>query len=180
MTDRPVITVPITDAMVPNMYVQVDLVGMAARTDDKGDPDPKLPKRPAYAVGSIDLPVPPKQRTLKVSVTPNAPKVGPGDQAKLAVSVVDAAGKPVADAEAAVIVVDEAILSLTGYQFPNPIDTFYGQRPEARDVSRAYIAAGPTSGCWAGSCGGGAPDPVQAPPGGGAAPGPPAGCQQRS
>jgi uncharacterized protein YfaS (alpha-2-macroglobulin family) len=76
-----VITVPIADAMTPNIHVQVDLVGMAERLDDKGDPDPKLPKRPAYAVGSINLPVPPKQRTLAVTVSPNLPKVGPGESA---------------------------------------------------------------------------------------------------
>jgi len=136
-----VITVPISDQMVPNMFVQVDLVGMAARTDDKGDPDPKLPKRPAYAVGTINLPVPPKQRTLAVTVTPSAPKLSPGESTKLAVTVVDAAGRPVPNAEAAVIVVDEAILALTGYQFPNPIDTFYPQRgPDARDVYlRGYV-----------------------------------------
>lgn len=135
------IKVPITEALVPNLFVQVDLVGAAARTDDNGDPDPKLPKRPAYAVGSIDLPVPPKQRTLAVTVAPNVPKLGPGETAKLAIEVKDAAGRPVADAEAAVIVVDEAILSLTGYQFPNPIDTFYGQRgADARDVYlRSYV-----------------------------------------
>ena len=122
------VRVPITDAMVPNMYVQVDLVGMAARTDDHGDPDPKLPKRPAYAMGNINLPVPPKQRTLKVAIAPNAPKVAPGETAKLTLDVRDANGKPVANADAAVIVVDEAILALTGYQFGNPIDTFYGAR----------------------------------------------------
>ncbi len=133
--------VPISDAMVPNMYVQVDLVGAAGRTDDKGDIDPKLPKRPAYAVGSLNLPVPPKQRTLKVTVAPNAPKIGPGESAKLSIEVVDAMGKPMANAETAVIVVDEAILSLTGYQFPNPIDVFYGSRgDDARDhYSRAYV-----------------------------------------
>ena len=39
------------------------------------------------------------------------------------------------------IVVDEAILALTGYQFPNPIDAFYAQRgADARDYySRAYV-----------------------------------------
>ena len=39
------------------------------------------------------------------------------------------------------IVVDEAMLALTGYQFPNPIDTFYAQRgPDARDYYlRAYV-----------------------------------------
>ena len=129
-----VITVPISDSMTPNMFVQVDLVGMAARLDDKGDPDPKLPKRPAYAVGSIDLPVPPKHRTLAVTVTPNAAKLGPGEAAKLGVIVKDAQGRPVAGADATVLVVDEAVLSLTGYQFPNPINTFYGHRgADARD-----------------------------------------------
>jgi uncharacterized protein YfaS (alpha-2-macroglobulin family) len=135
------VKVPISDTMVPNMYVQVDLVGMAARTDDKGDPDPKLPKRPAYAVGTIDLPVPPKQRTLAVTVAPNVPKLAPGESAKLTVDVKDAAGRPVPNAEAAVIVVDEAVLSLTGYKFGNPIDTFYGSRDAgARDYyERAYV-----------------------------------------
>ncbi|MDB4954247.1 MAG: hypothetical protein JWO36_1816 [Myxococcales bacterium] len=136
-----VITVPITEAMVPNLYVQVDLVGMAARTDDKGDPDPKLPKRPAYAVGTLNLPVPPKQRTLTVTTSPSVPKLAPGEHAKIAVEVKDAAGQPVANAEAAVVVVDEAILSLAAYDFPNPIDAFYPQRgTDARDFQpRAYV-----------------------------------------
>ncbi|HEV7559009.1 MAG TPA: alpha-2-macroglobulin family protein, partial [Kofleriaceae bacterium] len=136
-----VISVPITDAMTPNLYVQVDLVGTAARLDDKGDPDPKLPKRPAYAVGTIDLPIPPKQRTLAVTVAPSAAKLSPGDKASIAVEVKDASGKPVANAETAVIVVDEAILSLTGYKFVDPVDIFYGQRgPDATDVfNRAYV-----------------------------------------
>jgi uncharacterized protein YfaS (alpha-2-macroglobulin family) len=136
-----VIAVPITDAMVPNLHVHVDLVGMAPRLDDKGVVDPKLPKRPAYAVGTIDLPVPPKQRTLAVEVAPSAPKLSPGESAELSVQVKDAAGRPVADAEAAVIVVDEAILALTGYQFPDPIDVFYRRRgADVRDhYLRAYV-----------------------------------------
>ncbi|MBA3398219.1 MAG: Ig-like domain-containing protein [Deltaproteobacteria bacterium] len=136
-----VITVPITDAMVPNLHVQVDLVGAAARLDDKGEADPKLPKRPAYAVGSINLPIPPKQRTLAVTIAPNTPKVGPGESAKLALTVVDSAGRPVANADAAVLVVDEAILALTGYQFPDPLAVFYGERgADARDhYLRAHV-----------------------------------------
>jgi uncharacterized protein YfaS (alpha-2-macroglobulin family) len=135
------VKVPISDAFVPNMGVQVDLVGMAARTDDKGDPDPKLPKRPAYASGSIMLPVPPKQRTLAVKVTPSAAKLSPGESTKLAVEVRDAMGHPVPNAEAAVIVVDEAVLALSGYQFPDPIDTFYPERgTDTRDFySRSYV-----------------------------------------
>ena len=136
-----VIAVPITDAMVPNLHVQVDLVGAASRTDDKGLPSPTLPKRPAYAVGQLNLPIPPKKRTLAVTVTPNAAKLSPGEATKLALEIKDANGAPVADAEAAVFVVDEAILSLTGYQFPDPIGRFYGSRgPDARDhYLRAYV-----------------------------------------
>jgi uncharacterized protein YfaS (alpha-2-macroglobulin family) len=136
-----VIKVPIDDTMTPNLYVQVDLVGAAARVDDQGEPDPALPKRPAYAVGQINLPIPPKQRTLDVVVTPAAQKLAPGETTKIAVEVRDAQGKPVGDAEAAVIVVDEAILALAGYSFPNPIDTFYAPRaPDVRDhYSRAYV-----------------------------------------
>ena len=135
------IKVPVTDAMVPNIYIQVDLVGMTVRTDDKGDPDPKLPKRPAYAVGSLDLSVPPKQRSLHVTVAPDLPKLAPGESAKLAVEVRDAMGRPVPGAEAAVIVVDEAVLVLSGYQFQDPLDAFYGQRaPDTRDqYLRSYV-----------------------------------------
>jgi uncharacterized protein YfaS (alpha-2-macroglobulin family) len=136
-----IIAVPIDEAMTPNLWVQVDLVGAAARTDDKGDPDPKLPKRPAYAVGTISLPVPPVQRTLAVKVSPNAPNVGPGEPARLAVAVADARGQPVADAEVAIIAVDEAILALSGYQFSDPVGTFYGHRsPDTSDhYSRSYV-----------------------------------------
>jgi len=125
-----VITVPITDAMTPNLYVRVDLVGATARTDDRGVVDPKLPKRPAFAAGQIQLSVPPRQRTLNVVVTPAAAKLSPADKTTLALEVRDAAGQPVAGAEVAVFVVDEAILSLTGAAFGSPLDTFYRNRPE--------------------------------------------------
>jgi alpha-2-macroglobulin len=133
--------VPIEDRMTPNLHVQVDLVGMAMRANDKGQPDPQLPKRPAYAVGTINLPIPPKQRSLQVAVTPSATKLGPGEQATLALEVKDAAGKPVVGAEAAVVVVDEAVLSLTGYQFADPIGAFYPQRGADTQswYERAYV-----------------------------------------
>jgi uncharacterized protein YfaS (alpha-2-macroglobulin family) len=133
--------IPIEDRMTPNLHVQVDLVGQAMRANDKGLPDPQLPKRPAYAVGSINLPIPPKQRSLQVAVTPAAAKLGPGEQTTLALEVKDAAGKPLADAEAAVVVVDEAVLSLTGYQFADPIAAFYPERGSDTQswYERAYV-----------------------------------------
>jgi hypothetical protein len=129
------LSVPIEEGHVPNVHVQVDLVGKASRVDDDGRPRTDLPSRPAYGGGSISLPVPPRRRTLAVTVTPAAEQVGPGEPASFAVAVADAAGKPVAGAEVALIVVDEAILGLTGYRHASPIDTFYTDRaPGARDV----------------------------------------------
>ncbi len=132
-----VIKVPLTEAHVPNLTVQVDLVGQAARLDDAGQADKTLPPRPAYAVGSIDLAIPPRTRTLAVEVAPAQPKLGPGETASFAVKVKDAAGQPVAGAEVALLVVDEAILSLTGMAFASPIDSFYPHRPSG--VSDYYL-----------------------------------------
>jgi alpha-2-macroglobulin len=135
------LAIPITDTMTPNMYVQVDLVGMAARNNEHGDPDPSLPKRPAYAVGSINLPVPPKQRTLQVSAKPSVEKLGPGENATVTIEVKDAAGRPLADAEAAVIVVDESVLALANYTHPDPVGFFYPHRgADTRDYyERQYV-----------------------------------------
>ena len=131
--------VPLTDAMVPGLRVQVDLVGAAVRGGDDGAPDPKLPRRPAYAVGTLELAVPPRQRTLTVVATPSLAKLGPAETETIALDVKDAAGKPVADAQVAVIVVDESVLSLTGYTFPDPAAVFYAGR--SSDVTSIYERA---------------------------------------
>ncbi len=128
------LTVKIEEGHIPNVYVQVDLVGAAARLDAQGKPAAALPKRPAFAKGSLNLSVPPLSRTLSLDVVPADRKIEPGGSTSVDVKVRDAAGKPVAGAELAVVVVDEAILALTGYATPDPIPSFYSQRgPGARD-----------------------------------------------
>ena len=47
-TNSTTLDVPIEDGYAPSIDVQIDLVGAAARVRD-GKPDPKLPRRPAYA-----------------------------------------------------------------------------------------------------------------------------------
>jgi len=127
--------VPITEAYLPNVYVNVDLVGAAPRTNDKGKVDPKLPKRPAFASGSIKLSVPPTGRRLKVELQPAVKKLAPGGKTHLNVTVRDAKGQPVRNAELAVVVVDESILSLTGYRLPDALSAFYPQRgPNTREA----------------------------------------------
>jgi uncharacterized protein YfaS (alpha-2-macroglobulin family) len=133
--------VPLADAMIPGLTVQVDLVGAAPRTNDAGDIDLTLPKRPAYASGSITLAIPPRSRTLAVTVTPKATKVDPGEQTSFDVEVKDAAGAPVAGSEVALFVVDEAILAMTGADFADPVSTFYsGRSPDVADhYSRGWV-----------------------------------------
>ncbi len=126
--------IPIEEAHIPNVYVQVDLVGAAARLNADGEADTTLPSRPAYAMGSLNLSVPPLSRTLDVTAEPAAGKLEPGGQTTVDLTVVDAAGKPVSDAEVAVVVVDEAILALTGFDWTNPVQTFYSERgPDTGD-----------------------------------------------
>ncbi len=122
--------IPIKESYVPNVWVQVDLVGAAARTDDAGQPKPDLPKRPAFATGELNLAVPPWQRALAVTAAPREAKLEPAGTTVVDVTVKDAAGKPVAGAELAVVVVDEAILALTNYQMADPLAVFYSHRPE--------------------------------------------------
>ncbi len=117
--------IPITEDHVPNLSVQVDVVGAAARTDDNGEIVPAAPPRPAYASGYLDLNVPPYSRELSLAIVPQAAALEPGADTAVAVTVTDANGQPVPSAEVVLVVVDEAILALTNYQLRNPLDTFY-------------------------------------------------------
>jgi alpha-2-macroglobulin len=133
--------VVIEERHIPNVQVQVDLVGAAPRTDDRGRPDEKLPRRPAYALGQLDLSVPPRSRTLAVEVVPAERSLAPGSKTSLEVIVRDAQGQPVAGAAMAVVVVDEAVLALSNYQLADPVEVFYAHRDAgARDYhTRAYV-----------------------------------------
>ncbi|HET8647049.1 MAG TPA: alpha-2-macroglobulin family protein, partial [Vicinamibacteria bacterium] len=120
--------VPIEDAFVPNVHVQVDLVGAAPR--EEGQPG----TRPAFASGTVDLRVPPLSRTLAVEVAAREKALEPGGKTVIDVSLKDAAGRPVPQGEVALVVVDEAVLALTAYRLPDPLATFYAPRePGAAD-----------------------------------------------
>ena len=122
--------IPIAESYLPNIMAQVDLVGAASRTDDKGQVDAKLPKRPAFASGSLNLSIPPLKRKLSVATVPRDKAVTPGGETVVNVEVKDANGEPVRDSEIAVIVVDESVLALTGYKITDPLYTFYTSRSD--------------------------------------------------
>ncbi|MCJ7435870.1 MAG: MG2 domain-containing protein, partial [Anaerolineales bacterium] len=133
--------IPIEAKHIPNLNIQVDLVGAAARTDERGEALADVPPRPAYASGQLNLKIPPLQRTLLLQVTPDSKALEPGGETTLTVKLMDAHEQPVADAELAVVVVDEAILALTNYQLSDPLNIFYADRPSylASIYARASI-----------------------------------------
>lgn len=118
----------ITDAYIPNLNIQVELTGSVPRLDDKGEAIPNVPNRPAYAVGSLNLKVPPVSRTLNLTATPAEKELEPGAETTVNVELKDSTGNPVPNAEVSVIVVDEAILSLTNYSLTDPVSLFYANR----------------------------------------------------
>ncbi|WP_370325103.1 alpha-2-macroglobulin family protein [Euzebya sp.] len=120
-----VVEIPLTDDMIPNIEVRVDLVGAAPRVLDDGSPAEDLPDRPAFASGTVSIAVPPTSRTLTVDAVPRDEAVEPGASTAVDVTVTDADGTPVEGADVAVVVVDEALLSLIGRELQDPVDAFY-------------------------------------------------------
>ncbi|MBV9211820.1 MAG: hypothetical protein JOZ52_14360, partial [Acidobacteria bacterium] len=121
--------IPIEESYLPNIYVQVDLNGAAPRAGDNGQVDEKLPKRPAFASGSLNLSIPPASRKLQVAAAPRDKAIEPGGETVVNVEVKDAANRPVSNSEIAVVVVDESVLALTNYTLADPLAIFYAQRP---------------------------------------------------
>ena len=109
------LSIDIDPAYLPNITAQVDLVGAATRVSDSGAPLPDAPKRPAFATGSLPIKISTASRALTVDVRPQDRELSPGESTTLDIAVNDASGAPVPNAEMAVSVVDEAVLSLSGY-----------------------------------------------------------------
>ena len=113
--------VPIQESWTPNVRVQVDLIGATDRSDVAA-------KRPAFASGEISLPIPPATRRLALVATPRSRTMLPGGQTVVDVDVKDAQGKPVANSEVALVVVDESVLALADYRITDPVTAFYSER----------------------------------------------------
>ncbi len=120
--------IPVDAKYLPNINAQVDLVGSAVRQNDKGEVDPKLSNRPAYASGNLNLSISTASRKLTVSAEAKDKTLVPGGRTSVAIEVKDNNGEPVANSEVAVVVVDEAVLALSGYSVSDPMSIFYTAR----------------------------------------------------
>jgi uncharacterized protein YfaS (alpha-2-macroglobulin family) len=138
-----VIEVPIAAHHVPAVWVGVALARgrvtdgrLGAAAEDLG--------RPAFAQGRVRLPVALVDHRVDVAVAPARPRVRPGDPLTVRLRTT-AGGRPVR-AELAVMVVDEGVLALLGYETPDPLTAFFPDRPPGAplvDLRDALLGARP-------------------------------------
>jgi alpha-2-macroglobulin len=116
------ITVPITEKEIPNFYVSVLI--LKGRTKQDPGKDGSDPGKPAFRLGYVELKVEDASKRLNVDVKANRDEFRPATKASIEVNVKDAAGKP-SQSEVTLWAVDYGVLSLTGYQPPDVLDTIY-------------------------------------------------------
>lgn len=126
--NAPVVEVPLLPTDAPNAFISVMLLRGA-------DDSPRKFKAPEYRIGYCELNVTRPDAELTVYVKPGAKAYQPGEEVSVAAEVLDSEGKPVRDAEVTLFAVDEGVLSLTGYETPDPL-TFFNE-PRALTVSTA-------------------------------------------
>ncbi len=124
------VEVPVTEAMQPNAYVSVTLLRgrRPLAAGSKGGEAELAAQKPDFKMGYVALNVSDDRHRLDVAVKPMAGRYRPGEGAAVSFAVTDGEGKPRA-AELAVMVVDEGVLSLTGFATPNPYGFFFGGVP---------------------------------------------------
>lgn len=136
------IEIPIRSEHIPNVFVSVLLVhgrtevpaaGSAAASPAASPPAlgsaaPPLPtedvSQPSFKIGYVNLPVDPAEKKLSILIDNPKPEYRPRDKVTLKFKV-----DPPSQASLAIAVVDVGVLSLIGYETPDPFSAFYGQRP---------------------------------------------------
>ncbi|MCB1232168.1 MAG: hypothetical protein KDN19_18015 [Verrucomicrobiae bacterium] len=113
-----VIEVPVGEGSAPNLFASVLIVrGSADSPHEHPNTD--------YRLGYCELLVEDPAKNLKVAIEKSeAPYELPGAKVTLGARLTDDQGQPVSGAEITFYAVDEGVLSLTGYETPDPSDTF--------------------------------------------------------
>lgn len=108
------IEVPIDTRHIPNVYVKAYLIG-------KPDGSPL----PVYKRALSAVKVVPDEKKLMVTLVTDHARKNPGEPLTVSVSVKDAWGNPVKNANGSLSVVDESVLALMGNPKKNPFAFFY-------------------------------------------------------
>ncbi len=123
----PQVEIPITEAMGPNAAIQAVLVRRGAPLAATDLQAVKSLTMVGLAPFTVDL----TARYLDITTTPQSAKLAPGSRQTLTFQLRDKTGQPVAG-KLAIAVVDEAILQLTNYRFPDLVKTVFAEREIAQ------------------------------------------------
>ncbi|MEW5827023.1 MAG: Ig-like domain-containing protein [Candidatus Bipolaricaulota bacterium] len=130
-----VLTIPLGEEHIPNVYVSVVLVQGRAAALASGERATAQMK-----VGYVSLAVDPEPKRLQISLTTNAVDPQPGDTIDLTLSVRDAEGEPV-HARLAVDLVDKAVLTLQPREAERILRTFYEPRGLGVSTSSSLVVS---------------------------------------
>ncbi|HEY6357543.1 MAG TPA: alpha-2-macroglobulin family protein, partial [Vicinamibacterales bacterium] len=120
----PRVSFTVTPDMVPNAAVEAVLVRRGTPLSKSVPDDLDSLSRTGFAPLNVDL----GAQRLKLTLTPVKAKLQPGEQQTVVLQMRDAQGRP-AQGEFTVMVVNEAILQLTGYRPPDLLDTVFALQP---------------------------------------------------
>jgi uncharacterized protein YfaS (alpha-2-macroglobulin family) len=123
--DTPALEVPITAEYAPNVFVSVIL--LRGRIHHEKDASGFETGAPGFKIGYANLKVDPAERRLAVQVTTPIAVANPGSKMTVNLGVKDQNGQTISG-QATVMVVDEAVLGLTGYRTPDPVSQIYVER----------------------------------------------------
>jgi hypothetical protein len=126
-TNSTQITIPISEEMLPNMYIGVVVV----KGVDEANP------LPAFSMGYVNLPIDPAEKQLQIELTPNKPageSYQPRETVQYNIQVTDAKGQPV-QAELSLALVDQAVLSLAPEKPGRLLEDFWHGRGLAVDTA---------------------------------------------
>jgi len=116
------VTVPLTEADIPNVFVSVLLV--KGRTKDATPDDSSDPGKPSFRLGYTELTVIDAAKRLAVDVKANRDEYRPATKAKIDLMVKDAKGAGTRS-EVTLWAVDYGVLSLTDYKTPDVLESIY-------------------------------------------------------
>ncbi|HEY9179451.1 MAG TPA: Ig-like domain-containing protein, partial [Candidatus Baltobacteraceae bacterium] len=120
----PKVRVPISEAMFPNAAVEGVLVRRGAPISNKS----VAPVDSLVRIGMVPLTLDVKSRYLRATITPAQGRVMPHAKERVRLQLRDAQDKPV-QGQFTVAIVNDAILQLSGYRFPDLVQTVFAAQP---------------------------------------------------
>ncbi len=118
---KPVVEIPVAEEDAPVVYVSAFLV-------QTGEKNRRADGMPLQKLGTAQLHVLPVHNILQVALDAPQSTLRPGQECTVGGVVTDADGKPVANASVTLFAEDEGVLQVCGYELPDPLQCFMGDR----------------------------------------------------